>query len=359
MAFFREYRLKLEVTLNGSGFDLPSGGSIRKTLEMPTATLRYPNKFGSLFQRFSPRDVFRIYVGRDEVPDEPTFVGYPTENDGEVESTISLISRLHACETEYVYIDEYDNYDGWEVSKVIEEQLLDSDIHAAPAQFGMLQGTNPAVFIPQGYRQDKGISRYQLMKFARDLAYDISVTTGEALTYHLSEQGNGNWLFTKQKPLIDGYEWWSFNYSANLLSTRPKVNALDIVNRQTCFTPAGEKVTFNLAHDQQLNIKGIHEGVPISMDYGGVEEAYNRARFECLSKRAPSVNTSITHMDLIEAVPGISIVRITGAPNLIDGLHRVVGVGIDFSGGLKIVCDLEKSPPILSKEIIAMLTASR
>jgi hypothetical protein len=353
------HRLKLEVTLNGSGFETPAGGGITKNLEIPTASLSFPNPFGSFSQRFSPRDVFRIYVGKDALPDTPTFVGYPVEGGGEEQHTVSLMGRLHACETEYLYLDDYDNFDGWEVSKAIQEQLTASDIALSPALFGQLKGTNPAFFIPQDYRKPDGITRYQFIKFARELAYDVSSITGEVLKYYLHEHGNGNYMLSKQMLLTIGNEWKQFTYGDNLLASRPSVKSLGIVNRQTVFAKTGERVTFDLTHDQQIGINGVQEGKPIKLSYGSVEEAFNRARLECLTKRSPVVTSSIKHLDLIEAVPGISSVRLFNSPHIMNGMHRVMSLNVNFSSGLEVTCELEREPPILSRAVIDMIVASQ
>jgi len=350
-------KLFIDVRLNGVSIDKPASGSITKSLEMPSATLVFPNRDGRYFQYFKPRDIIDIYVGTEDYPLYPTFTGYVTDASGDEAITMNLISRLSALEKEYIYLDDYTNYDGWEVSAAMQEQLFRSD--AAIDVLHKLQGTDPAFFVPSDYRKPDGVTRYQFLKFARDLAYAVSSETGEALTYHLYEHGRRDFKLLKQKPLVTGNEWWHFVYASNLIMSQPSVKTHGMVNRQTVFSKSGEKVVFDLAHPQQRSVFGLHEGQPIKLDYGNEEDAYNRARVECLKNRSPSVTSTISAVDMLEAVPGVSIVRLSKAPNLLAGLHRVMDVRINFGNTLRVDCVLEKAPPVLSREIIAMLTASQ
>lgn len=349
------HELKLEVTVNGSGFDLPSGGSITKTKEIPTAQLKYPNKDGKMFRYFTGRDIVRIYVGIDELPTEPNFVGYVASMSGTVRSELQLISRLHSLEKEYIFIDEFDNYDGWEVARAIQKQLEDCDIDLTPTSD--LKGTDPLTFIPSTYRQPTGITRYQLVKYARDLAYSYDESTGKLYNYMLYEHGDQNFVFEKQKEMKDGDEWNTFIYGDNLIASVPSIKQLGVVNRQVVIDKDGNRIDFNLTQDQQLSINGIMEGAPIENKEANSNEAYMQARRECLSKRNPVVNTSIKDIRLIDTVPYLSFVKISGAPNLLDGHHRVVQTQINFSGGLKVGCNLERQIPLYGDELVSILTA--
>jgi len=357
----RSHKFRIEVTVNGDGFDKPSGGKITKTREIPTATLTYPNPHGKFLYYFTPLDEIKIYVGLDRVPETPTFTGYFMSGDGEESHTLSLVGRQSKCQKEYTYITDTDNSDGEEVARVIQAQL-----HACGFMLNdskPLKGTYPPFFIPNGYRKPEGITRYDLIKYARDLAYAIDVDTGDILLYHLYEHTNkygvddqGQFIFDRQKPMVDGEEDMEMSYGVNLLKTQPTIKMTGVINRQTVFSKDGDMATFNLAHEQAMN--GIIEGRPDSLNEGNFEDAWNRARMLCMKNRAPSINTSITNVDLVDAVPYLSYVKIVDSPNLLSGFHRIMETMIDFTSGFKVICGLQKQPPILNKEIVSLLLAS-
>jgi hypothetical protein len=349
------HSLKLSVTVNA--YDISqwvTGGSISKTTEIATATLTLANKDGKFFNYFRGRDQILIKVGLDYLPGKYQFFGVPVSQSGGSNITLSLIGILHSCESEYIYLDEYDNYDGWEVSEAIKKQLTDMDMAGYVSKY--FEGTTPQTFVPIGYRQEKGITRYDFIKFARDLAYSTVESTGETLEYVLFDDA-GTLHFEKQKQMVDGNQDWTFTYGDNLITCQPETKSLGVVNRQTVFAKDGTKVTFNLSNDQQVKVSGVMEGTPNSLDYGTVEDALNRARKECLLYRTPIVNTQITSVDLIDSVPGLSYVKIVDAPNMANGLHRIVKTDIDFTGGLRVTCDLVKQQPSLGKEILSMILA--
>jgi hypothetical protein len=350
----RSHKLKLQVFLNAIDITkYVTGGSITKGDEISTASIQLSNKSGQFYNYFRGRDIFYIYVGKDALPVVHNFSGYVVDCNGESSLELSLVGILNSCEKEYIYINDYDNYSGFEVSRAIEKQLTDMDMAGYISKH--IQGTNPSIFIPNDYRKPEGITRYDFIKFARNLAYSVNETTGEVLSYQLYCHGS-TFHFLKQKPMVDGQQDWTFTYADNLITCLPTTKTLGIINRQTVFSKTGEKVVFDLVNDQRVAINGIMEGSPIKLDYGTVEDAFNRARKECLMNRAPVVNTQISSLDLIDAIPNYSYVKIIGAPNMTNGLHRIVKTRIDFTGGLRVVCDLVKQQPVLSKEIMSLIS---
>ena len=74
------FDVKVEVTVDGSGFDNPDALYIRKDNEIPNCKLSFPGGLRSRYQAMKT-DLIEVYVGLGEIPDTPLFQGF-LENEG-------------------------------------------------------------------------------------------------------------------------------------------------------------------------------------------------------------------------------------------------------------------------------------
>lgn len=342
-------KAKIEVTVNGNGFDNPSFGTIKKQKEIWTASLTYPNQQGKLFEYFSSRDVIRIYLGLDELPAEPTFTGFVTSESGDNARSLALHGRQYAAQKDDVIIDDYDNLDGSEVSQAIKKLISLLDISFTE----VFTGTNPEVFVTKDFRHDRGIVIYTAIKNLRNLAYDNTVFGKRPLYYFLYEEDD-KIFFRKEPELIDENSWFTLTGGDNLIKGEPRAKTYGIINKQTAIGLNGVSATFESAHS--IAVDGVFAGKTIYDEtLLSSAECYERARVEVEENKYKTINTNITALEMIDAIPGLAIVKIENSKNIVTGLHRVRDIDIRYGRGFNVTTQIEKDIPVFGDEVASIL----
>lgn len=340
---------KIEVTINDNGFDNPNSGTIKKQKEIWTGSLVYPNPQGRLFEYFSSKDVIKVYLGLEELPSEPTFTGTVTSENGDRVRSLALHGRLYSAQSDSVIIDAYDNLDGYEVSQAI-KKLIDS-LDTSFTQ--VFTGTNPPVYVTKDLRNENGIVIYSAIKNLRNLAYDNTLVGKRPLYYMLYEEGN-KLFFRKEPELIDSNSWFTLTGGDNLIKGEPRAKTYGVINKQTVIGKDGVKATFT--SDHRIAVDGVFAGKTINDDnLLSSAECYERARVEVEENKYKTINTNITALEMIDAVPGLSIVTIKNSKNIVTGLHRVRDINISYGRGFSVTTQIEKDIPSYGREVALLL----
>jgi len=341
---------KIEVTVNGNGIDNPNSGTIKKQRDIWTASLSYPNQSGKMFEYFQPQDIVRIYLGLDVLPSVPTFTGVSTQDEGENLKSFSFLGRLYAMQKDEVIIDDLNfNLDGYEVSQAI-RKLLEVKAFSLTRIF---HGTNPAVHVPPTFRYEKGETVYTVIKALRDMAVDTSDYSHLPRYYFLYEE-NDRLFFRKEPKLIDANSWFTLTGGDNLLNGIPESKTYGIINKQTVIGKDGVRATYESSH--RMSVDGVFNGKTINDEtLLSASECYYRARLEVENNKVRTINTSITALEMIEAIPNLSIVKILNAKNIVSGLHRVRDIDMVFGKGFNISTQIEKDVPVFGKEVSLLL----
>lgn len=344
---------KIEVTIDGNGFDNPSGGFIRKTAEIWTANLIWPNLHGKMFEYFLEGNIVRIYVGLDAIPDKPTFTGFVTTDSGDKKFEVNLHGRLHASKTNDVILDNFTNLDGNELSQGIYKLFEDFVDVSFNKKF---LGTKPAIYLDNDFRYENGAFVYDVVKALRDKAIDQSDFTHAPLRYVLYEEDTSLY-FRKEPPLNDDtLAWWELIGSDNLFMTAPISKVFGIINRQTVIGKDGVRATYQF--ENTIAVGRVFAGKPIKDETLTTSaECYLKAREIVEKSKLKVVNTKITALELIEAIPRLSLVNIVNASNIKNGIHRIENVDIMFTGGFKVTAGIEKSYPLFGESVLASLSA--
>lgn len=344
-------KLKIEITVNGNGFDNPNSGNIKKQKDIWTASLSYPNPQGKMFEYFQTRDEVRIYLGLDELPSIPTFTGFLSADSGENLKSFSFHGRLSSANRDNVIIDNNYNLDGMEVSQAIKTLIGLTDTNYTLK----FTGTNPEVFVPSTFRYDKGENIYTLIKKLRDMAYD-NVDYSQRLLYYFLYEEDDKLYFRKEPELIDENSWFTITGGDNLLSGKPKSKTYGVINKQTVIGD-GVKATYRSKH--RIAVDGVLSGKTINNEkLKSAAECYEKARVEVENNKFKTINTNITALEMIDAVPGLTIIKIQNAKNIVNGLHRVRDINMSFGRGFQISSQLEKDIPAFGLEVFNILPTS-
>ena len=293
------FDVKVEVTVDGAGFDTPVETNIKCGGEIPSATLTFPT--GRITaNKLNKKDKIRVYVGLDEVPEYPTFTGHLDSSIFRYSSTIQLFGSLNRAKNQYVIVDDYDNYDGLEISQAIQKAF--SEVTELAWMSSFFETTSPQVFVPEGLRFEKGISLYDLMKQFR-----------EFITTHAMYQ-HGDGFYCKSMPDPDvASPSYSLAYGDTLLNFEPESGDKDTFNYANVIGKDG--VTGSYSNAQRALIDGFREMPTIQdNDILNAGESHSTARQNVLNsifkKNPMTINSHLLH----EAVPNQSVVEITGAP---------------------------------------------
>ena len=340
---------KIEITVNDNGFDNPNSGTIKKQKEIWTASLVYPNPQGKLFEYFSNRDVVKVYLGLDELPDKPTFTGFVTSEKGDRVRNIALHGRLYSAQSDDVLITDYSNLDGYEVSQAISKLLSLLDVSFTQ----VFTGTNPSVFVSKDFRYEKGVIVYSAIKALRNLAYDNILIGKRPLYYFLYEESN-RLFFRKEPELLDANSWFTLTGGDNLIRGMPKAKTYGTINKQTVIGKDGVEDTFTSEH--RIAVDGVFAGKTINDDdLLSSAECYEKARVEVEENKYKIINTNITALEMIDAIPGLTIVKIENSKNIVTGLHRVRDISISYGRGFNVTTQIEKDIPAYGDEVALVL----
>lgn len=340
------FKPKIEVTVNDSGFDAPTGGSVKKTNEIWTGSLVYPDPGGKMFEYFSPSDVIKIYFGLDEVPDEPLFTGFVSSERGNLSKTFSLHGRQYAAQTDDVIIDQYSNLDGMEVSRAIEYLFDLLDISFTK----FFTGTDPPTFVNSDLRFPDGSYIYPVIQKIRNSAFDSTEPGKSPLKYFLYESDE-KLYFRKEVEAVAGNSWFTLIGGDNLIKSDPIRKTFGVINKQTVVGLNGAKATYT--SQNRVAVDRTFAGKPVKDETLLTSaQCYEKARQLVDDNQFSIINTKVSALELIEAIPGLTIAKIENSKNVINGYHRIKDVDIRFLRGLTVTANIEKDVPLFGSEVL-------
>ena len=296
------YDLKVEVTVNDSGFDQPKSVQIDKDEDIPTCTLKFPGGQRSR-HKVTRRDVFKVYMGLGDISHDPVFTGFLDADEGFIETSLELFGPLQKAQNENRLVTAYDNFDNMELGNAIAK--LKNSITAL-SSFDILT-ENTGLTVPLGTRYDRGSKVYAIMKQFREFAND-NTDPLRILQYALFDHA-GKIHFRKSPNPDTANPNVELEYGDSLLSFDPINTGKDTINKQTVLGFGDVKATFSNA--QRVLIDDIREGKVIrDTKIPTVAEALSVARNEVLSKLFDPIGMVIRSHLLIEMIPMFSVAKI-------------------------------------------------
>ena len=336
-------RTRVEITVNGSGFDQPLSGSIERTKEISSATLSFGNKSDRLFGYFQPTDIVEIYVGNNVVPDEPAFVGYPFEQSGKKRMELSLSGLLYPYTKRYMRVTDTDNVDGYEISAAIRKIM---GMIPTPLSLKIL-GTNPTSYISDKskLRFKEGVSLYDLLKKLRDSTSFFDAATQRDVGYVFFER-NGVFHFRQIPIATEDNSAIDISYGNQIISVAPESTSVGLINRQTVIGKDVE-ATYDNLHRQHVD--GIKEGEILNDNtLTTVADCFDKAKRLCEQALFPVIRTKISSPQLIDAIPYFTVVNIINSSDTFSGANLITSTEITFDTGLEVNCSLERTPPLFN-----------
>lgn len=331
----RYRKFKMDVTVNGSGFDNPSSINIDNEGELPTASMEFPEGAGSRY-RIQKTDVVRVYIGLDAVPEYATFTGYKDDERGLKGNEINLSGILKPAVRSFRTVDDNANFDGQEISCAIE--TIKQSISALSWVTTYFEKTSPVVCVPKDTRYPTGVSNYELIKLFRDMAIDPSdpIHIGR---YTMFQHGD-NLHFRKIPNPSTATPSITLSYGDSLLHAEQDSNESLSCNACRAYGKDGAYGYF--ANTHRVAVDGLREAQPVvdtTMLTDG--ECFETARATVLSNLQGGYGYTVRGHELLECIPNYSVIGITGAPYglsdnyLLRSLHISAGKGqFDVSGNI-------------------------
>ena len=325
-------KIKTLTTINGSVFDTPSQINVDRSEDIPTCELTFPRRIGSRF-RATKKDCIRVYVGIGSMPtilDTPIFSGYVEHERGYDETILKLIGIQGRCHKEQMVVDKNNNYDGSEISTVILSVLKSvNELQTAgiiQSKF-FIQATNPQVKVPKDTHYDRGTTKWEFIRDLTDMTKDqYNMNTRN---YALFVVGD-NFYFRKEPRRFLDAPHIIIPYGSGLIDFEETDEGSDTINRITVIGKDKVKATYTNLH--RLRTDGLREGQPINDDsIKNAGEGYDVARLFVQSRLFDTHSLTIESLSLLHAIPGYSLVQLTGAPYGLSGKYIVSGVNINIS----------------------------
>ena len=339
------YEVKVDVTVNGSGFDTPTEVNVREEGDIPSAMLIFPSG-KNVSNKVIKKDVIRIYAGLDDVPDYPTFTGHLDDAPFKFSSRMGLFGSLNRAMNDQTFVTDYDNLDGLEIGQAI--QKVFRDVSELSWMSELFEVTSPLVRVPDDFRFEKGISKYDLMKQLRDMTTDFTFFQ------------HGDDFQFRQIPDPDVVSpSYSLSYGDGLLNFEPESGGKDTFNYARVKGKNG--ITGKYKNDHRVLVDGLREmKILVDDDILSAGECYETARVNVLDsifKKNPMIIDS--HL-LIDAVPNISTVEITGAPYGLSDNYIIRNKTLTVAEDLfNVRCRVTTPMDVLSEMITQLLSLDR
>lgn len=347
-------QVKVDVTVNGGGFDTPSSVEIDDDGEIPICNMVFPGGLRSRYKALK-RDIVRVYVGLDEIPDEATFTGYLREESGISETRMDLSGALYRGTRDFRRVTDYDNFDGQEIGNAL-RNIVSNTNGLGFLSFNIEQ-TSPIIQVPVDTRFDRGTDKHGLMREFRDLAVDardpIHIGRYTFFTY------GDTFYFRKIPNPKTANPSVTLTYGDSLISWNPESPGRPAINRSTV---VGKDDVFGYYENAQRKlIDGLQEDDPISDD-GVLSDGEGRetARVNVISNLFQELPLLIDSHLLIDAIPNATVVEITGAPYGLSDNYLVqsksIGIG---EGQFEVSCQVSTPIDVISEAITQVLGLNR
>jgi len=317
--------LKAEVTVNDSGFEDPTDIKIEKTGDIPMCSLTFPKASTSRY-RISKKDIIKVYVGIDDVPNYPNFIGYQDDETGIIDGNMELYGLLNAGVKDFETINDYNNLQGLEISNAITQvKNTISKLASIPIY---TEKTNPVVRVPDDFLFENGIAKYELMKELRDLATDPAdpLHIGR---YTLFQHGEAIYFRKIPNPQTAD-EWIELFWGSTIIELDPQSSDRFSKNKQRVYGKDGAYGVYQNA--QRVLVDGIQEDKPISDNtIKNNAESFEVARASVLSELQDQVGLLLNSQKLIDAVPNQTVVSLPDAPYGFNDKYLLRSLSIEAS----------------------------
>ena len=349
----REMDVKIEVTLNGSGFDKPSEVKTQEGGEIPNCSLVFPAGMNSRY-KILKRDIVRVYVGLDELPDFPTFTGHVDSDGSKFSTSLDLQGSLNRAMNDQIIVNEYNNFDGLTIEDAIRKVF--EDVSALSFMTPYLENTSPSVKVPKDIRFKTGTSKYNLMKQFRELAIDP--LTSRILGYTFFQHGD-SFQFRKIPDPNTASPSISLSYGDTLFNFEFDSNDNQGFNYARVIGKDG--VIAEYQNDHRIAIDGLKEMEIISDEtIPNAGQSYEVARVNVLSSLFTKTPLNLNSHLLLDAIPNYSVVQVTGAPYGLSDNYLVRTKNITVGEGMfDVQCQVTTPMDVFSNMITQLLSLNR
>lgn len=348
--------VKVEVTINGSGFDTPSAVKIEKADDIPSCNMTFPGGTRSRY-KVTKKDILKVYIGLDDVPDHATFTGFQEDESGTRETKMELWGALHPATKEYTEVTDLDNFDGVEISNALES--IKRDVTGLSTFTTYFEKTSPVIVVPNNFRFTKTISKYDLMKQLKDLAVD-PLDPLDLRKYVLFDHDSA--LHFRKMPNPDDAEpSVQLAYGDSLLNAEQESTGRNRINKQRVIGNEDDSVSATFSNAHRIATDGILEGDPIvDNTIPNNAEAFETARSTVLSKMIEPNGIEVRSHLLLDLIPNFSVIEITGAPYGLNDKYLLRSLDIDVRAGQFDVVGIVNTPSdVISDAFSQLLNLNR
>jgi len=345
--------VKVEVTVDGSGFDTPSQVHYSNDGEVPTCELIFPAGQNSR-NKLTKKNKVRVFIGLDDIPDYPQFTGHQRDEDGFRSTQMTLVGSLNRAVEDKIFVTDYDNFDGLEIGAAI--KTVFNRVSELSWMTCLVENTSPHVIVPSGLRFEEGISAYDLMKRFRQFATDPSDPL-EFGRYTMFQHGD-IFHFRRIPNPASVTPWVSLAYADTLLDIDPEATIRFAFNKAKVRGKDGVEATFQ--NDHRLTTDGLAEADTIKNDdIANADQAHRIAYATVMSNITKQLGAEAMSHLLNEVMPNFSVVEITGAPFGLSDKYLIKNLNIDITeASFDVSVKLDVPVDILSNSLSQLLNVS-
>lgn len=344
---------KVEVTVNGSGFDTPSETGFSNDGEIPTCRLVFPAGQNARY-KILKSDIVRVYIGLDDTPDVPQFTGHLPEEMGTFDTMMELVGSLNRAFLDKRFVTQYDNFEGLEISTAIRKVF--HEVSELSWMSILTEESSPIVQVPVDLLFEDGISKYDLMKQFRELAIDPSdpLRMGRYTLFQ-----HGDFLHFRKIPNpTTASAWVDLAYGDTLLNFVPETNTRQTYNKARVKSKDGKIAEFQ--NDHRINVDSLSEADIINDDtIPNAGEGYEVARATVLDNMVNQAGLEVSSHLLLEAIPNLTVIEVSGAPFGLSAKYLIRTIDISVSEGqFDVSARVNVPTDILSESLSQLLNIS-
>lgn len=338
---FKHRRLKLEVTVNGDGWDKPIGVDGEKRFLQPqTFNLRFPNPTGRNTSRIALTDVVRLYAGMGYVEDDPLFTGFMVGKENKHPITLQFTSYAGLAEQPKRKVDSFSNFDGLECSYAIQKALeyLDCSNYATALSF-QCQGTNPVNVVHSSFRKGYNTSLLAIVKGINKYCLDMTPLPESPLPYVFYEVDT---TFYHRKLLpIDGSVDAPFTFKTiDDIAAQPRTVLSSLITKATVVGAAytdeyGRERNHEATYEAEggTKLKRLFHVVVTDKSLTSFNDCMEKAKQLVETGLTKTIRTTIDSFDLLHALPSYSIMEVENSIHDLDGIHRITDLSVSLGSG--------------------------
>lgn len=335
----RSYPLNIEVTVNDDGFDKPISARCQKHPNSPfNFDISWPNPYDKMSRRLHFNDVVKVYAGFGDLSDVPVFTGCPFRRTGRSISKIYFNSFMNLLGGHTVFINDEFNLDGLEIAEAIRflfSEVVDYSMFYE--QFTTsLRGTDPKRYV-NGLRHASGINGLKLLEELRGLTSSLTDLPNLPVKYILYESDLT--LYMRKPQPTDGTGYPAYHYiNIDDIAGEPDVSRAktnrSVVTGKAYKDSFGIERKLSATHDdassQQLN--SVWDDVE-STGLTSFSDCQDLAALLVEQGKFKQVKTQIEDLNLLEAIPGLTLIRVDESKYGFEGDFLAQDIDISLGGG--------------------------